>query len=144
MEDKKEDEENARKKKNNRRGRSTYKWKTHIVSIMKDEGVECGDWKYRSLWEVKNMAGQREETKARAERYNCTVVCHILMLFIPCVFLQSRNQQTYAFNIAHSEAIIKLVHVSAPGCHHQGVTQNKGVTRPTANQVLCWPCTPLF
>jgi hypothetical protein len=39
----------------------------------------------------------------------------------------------YALNKIHSEAIIKLLHVSAPGCHHQGFIQNKGVTHPTAN-----------
>jgi hypothetical protein len=34
---------------------------------------------------------------------------------------------TYAVNEIHSEASIKLVRVSAPGCHHQGIIQNKGV-----------------
>ena len=33
----------------------------------------------------------------------------------------------------HLEKGIKLLHVSAPGCHHQAVIQNKEVTRPTAN-----------
>jgi hypothetical protein len=47
-----------------------------------------------------------------------------LMLFIQ---LQLTHQPTYALNKMHSEAIIKLRHVSAPGCHHQGVIQSKGV-----------------
>jgi hypothetical protein len=36
------------------------------------------------------------------------------------------HQPTYALNKIHSEASIKLLHVSALGCHHQGVTRNKG------------------
>jgi hypothetical protein len=39
-------------------------------------------------------------------------------------------------HLIHSQAIIKLLHVSALGFHRQGVIQNKAVTRPTANQVL--------
>jgi hypothetical protein len=30
-------------------------------------------------------------------------------------------------HLIHSEISIKLLHVSAPGCYHQGVIQNKGV-----------------
>jgi hypothetical protein len=55
------------------------------------------------------------------------------------VFNQSILQPTYALNKVHSEAIIKLLHVLAPGCHHQGVIQNKGVTRPTANLGIVSP-----
>jgi hypothetical protein len=42
-------------------------------------------------------------------------------------------EPTQALNKIHSKAIIKLLHVLALGCHHQGVIQNRGVTRPIAN-----------
>jgi hypothetical protein len=48
--------------------------------------------------------------------------------------MELTQQPTCAFNKIHLEASIELLHVSALGCHHQGVIQNKGVTRPTANQ----------
>jgi hypothetical protein len=37
------------------------------------------------------------------------------------------HQPNFALNKIHSEASIKLLHVSAPGCHHQGVILNKAV-----------------
>jgi hypothetical protein len=43
------------------------------------------------------------------------------------------HQLTYALHKIHSEASIKLLHVSTPGCHHQGVIQNNGTTRTTAS-----------
>jgi hypothetical protein len=46
---------------------------------------------------------------------------------------------TYALNKTHSEAIIKLLHVSAPRCHHQEVIQNKVESRPTANVGTVFP-----
>jgi hypothetical protein len=33
----------------------------------------------------------------------------------------------YALNTTHPEACTEPLHVSAPGCHHQGVIQSKGV-----------------
>jgi hypothetical protein len=68
-----------------------------------------------------------------------TELTWFFILFIPCIFLQSNHQPTYALNKIHSEAIIKFLHVSIPGCHHQGDIQNKGVIKPTANQALCLP-----
>ena len=40
---------------------------------------------------------------------------------------QLTNASTNALNKIHPEACIKFLHVSAPGCHHQGVILNKGV-----------------
>jgi hypothetical protein len=48
-------------------------------------------------------------------------------LLTPCTFLQLVHQPTYALNKIHSQASIKLLHVLAPWCHHQGVIENKGV-----------------
>jgi hypothetical protein len=58
------------------------------------------------------------------------------------------------------EQVKKLLHVSAPGCHHQGFIQNKGVQAQNASvgnyvaligmikmlipRLAFWPCTPLF
>ena len=44
-----------------------------------------------------------------------------------------------ALNKTHSEAIIKLLHVSAPEWHNKGVIQNKGVIRQTANLGIVSP-----
>ena len=63
------------------------------------------------------------------------------MLFVLCTVLQSTHQLTFALNKIYSEETIKLLYVSAPGCHHQGVLQNKAVTRPTAK--LC-TLTPAY
>jgi hypothetical protein len=41
------------------------------------------------------------------------------MLFVLCIFLQLINQPTYALNKIHWWTSIKLLHVSAPGYHHQ-------------------------
>ena len=53
--------------------------------------------------------------------------------------LKSTHKPTYAFNKTHSEAIIKLLHISAQGCHHQGFMQNKGVQGQQLIYVLCVP-----
>jgi hypothetical protein len=55
------------------------------------------------------------------------------MLLTPCTFLQSIYQPTYALHKIHSEANIKLLHVSASWCHHQGIIQNKGVQDQHSN-----------
>jgi hypothetical protein len=39
----------------------------------------------------------------------------------------------------YSEAIMELLLVSVPGCHHQGIIQNRGVIRPTANLGIVFP-----
>jgi hypothetical protein len=49
------------------------------------------------------------------------------VLFLLNISDELVQQPTYAFNKTHSEASIKLLHVSAPECHHQGVILNKGV-----------------
>jgi hypothetical protein len=41
------------------------------------------------------------------------------------IVVMNIHQQTYALNKIHSEASMKLSHVSAPGCNHQGDIQNK-------------------
>jgi hypothetical protein len=40
---------------------------------------------------------------------------------------RSIYQPNYALNKIYLEASIKLLHVSTPGCHRQGVILNKGV-----------------
>ena len=55
------------------------------------------------------------------------------------LLLLSIHQPTNAFNKIYSDAIIKLLHVSAPRCHRQGVIQNKAVTRPTDNPGIVSP-----
>jgi hypothetical protein len=54
------------------------------------------------------------------------------------------HQPNYAFNKIHSEASIKLLHVSAPGCHYQGVIQNKGVQGQHANLAIVSPFLKLL
>jgi hypothetical protein len=44
-----------------------------------------------------------------------------LMLLIPCLFLQLKHQQNYALNKIQCKTSIKLLHVSAPECHLQGL-----------------------
>jgi hypothetical protein len=61
------------------------------------------------------------------------------MLFIPCAFLQVIHQPTYALNKVHLRISIKLLHVSAPGCHHQGIIQNKRVQAPAASVGIVTP-----
>jgi hypothetical protein len=56
------------------------------------------------------------------------------MLFVPHIFLQLRSQPTYAPNKIHSRTFIKLLHVSAPRCHHQAVFRKKQ-HKPT---LQCW------
>jgi hypothetical protein len=46
---------------------------------------------------------------------------HLYLLLIPCIFLQLTHQPTYALNKIQFVTTIKLLHVSAPGCHPQGV-----------------------
>ena len=53
-------------------------------------------------------------------------LCNIL-LFIPCIFLKLTHQPAYALYKIQLKTSIKLLHVSASGCYHQGVIQNKGV-----------------
>jgi hypothetical protein len=43
------------------------------------------------------------------------------LLFIRCIFLKLTHQKTYALNKICSEASIKLLLISALGCHHQRV-----------------------
>jgi hypothetical protein len=43
------------------------------------------------------------------------------------------HQSTHAFDKTHIEASTELLHVSAPGCHHQAVVRNKGAQTPQAN-----------
>jgi hypothetical protein len=56
------------------------------------------------------------------------------------------HQPTYVLSKIRSEATIHRPHVSAPGCHHQGVFQNKGLQaqHATVGIMLCRACTPLF
>jgi hypothetical protein len=49
------------------------------------------------------------------------------------------NTLTYALNKIHSEASIKLLHVSTPGCLHQGTIQNKGVQGQHTNHGILSP-----
>jgi hypothetical protein len=63
---------------------------------------------------------------------------------IPNVILHYTNNTciyypNYALNKTHSEASIKLLHVSAPGCHHQGFIQNKEVQAEHANLGIVSP-----
>lgn len=50
-----------------------------------------------------------------------------LMLLIQCLFLQLIHQPTYALNKIQFITSIKLIHVSALGCHPQGVFWNKEI-----------------
>jgi hypothetical protein len=49
------------------------------------------------------------------------------------------HQPTYAPNKIHSRTNIKLLHDSAPGCHHQGVMLNKGAQAQHANGGITSP-----
>jgi hypothetical protein len=42
------------------------------------------------------------------------------MFFIPCIFPKLIHQPTYALHKIQYKTSIKLLHVSAPGCHRQG------------------------
>jgi hypothetical protein len=50
-----------------------------------------------------------------------------VMLLIPCTFLQLIREPSYALGKLCSEVNIKLLHVSASGCHRQGIIQSKGL-----------------
>jgi hypothetical protein len=43
------------------------------------------------------------------------------------IVIISSVDKNYALNKIHSEASLKLLHISAQGCHHQGVIPNKDV-----------------
>ena len=67
------------------------------------------------------------KTKVRCVSSHVSTSPRHVMLLLPCIYLQLIHQPTYVLNKTYSEAIIKLLHVSAPGCHYQGVIQNKFV-----------------
>jgi hypothetical protein len=61
-----------------------------------------------------------------------------------CSFAQTSvldliHQATYAFNKIYLRTSIELLHFWAPGCHHQGVIQNKGVQGQHANPGIASP-----
>jgi hypothetical protein len=70
-----------------------------------------------------------------------SVVFVSFTLFMQCLFLLLIHQSTYSLNKIYSEASIKLLHVSASGCHHQGVTQNKAVQGQHAYRGLYSTCS---
>jgi hypothetical protein len=43
------------------------------------------------------------------------------------------HEPLYALNKIHLEESTKLLHVSAPGCHNQGVIHNNGVQAQNVN-----------
>jgi hypothetical protein len=65
----------------------------------------------------------------------------IFMLLLQCVFLQLIHPPNYVLNKIHSEASIKLLHVSAPECHHQGFILNKEYKASMLIYELCRACS---
>jgi len=45
-----------------------------------------------------------------------------------CIFAQSINQPTIAPNEIHFTTGIKLLHISAPECHPQGLLEQKNIS----------------
>jgi hypothetical protein len=80
-----------------------------------------------------NQGNLREHTvlsstcETETSRISCRIATHLTATFGD-TYVWSTHQLTYALNKIHSEAITKLLHVSAPLCHHQGIILNKGVT----------------
>jgi hypothetical protein len=113
----------------------------------------------------KNQADAAVESfchgSSKSERSFATLIQKRLALYntVPLSVIfkkQLIHQPTYALNKIHFEASISLLHVSALGCHHQGVIQNKGVRGQQhlvivscSSSVQCWtgcywPCNLLF
>jgi hypothetical protein len=59
------------------------------------------------------------------KRSTCSRWCWDFMLFILCIFIQFIHQPTYALNKIQFMTSIKLLHVSALGCHHQELFRTK-------------------
>jgi hypothetical protein len=63
----------------------------------------------------------------RVYKCNCAVVGFVKKLLLSAYFvihsvhILTINAPNYALNKIHSDTSIKLLHVSAPECHHQGV-----------------------